>query len=561
MIAVLGVVLALSAGPASAEVRMSGFSVVPQSPLAGGHPNVTITQTLSYSSASDDVKDAFVRLAPGLLGNPQAAALCGPQQFAADGCPREAVVGSVVVNANVALLPGLLPTTPAPPVNGVVYNLRPAGSEPARLGFVLEAVGGLSKIFLQAPVALRNGPDGYGLESTFADQPRESAGLNVQIQKIALTLNGRAARGAFVRMPTACAPAISVTRANSYEAPAAVSQKSFAFTPTNCARLPFEASAEGSVGAPGLTERGDHPPVSTTLRFNPEHAALKRAEVVLPKAIAPGQAALTRSCLRPQANTGACPESSRVGTAIIDSPLQSRPVRGPVFLALNTPSPLPGLMVILPQPVGVRLDGVTELGSFGTRNVFPSNPDLPVRSFTLEFDSAPDSLLQLTRDLCDRKTDTNMDVTLVSHSGKRVELRQPLATPGCDPRARAAIRRRGARARLTARLSAAREGPAITSATLVLPKGLRRGTARPRLRAGGRRVRPRLKRRGLTVRFPGDGVRAASLSWPGLRAGRSLKRSVRVRVLLRDGREKATRLRVRARVRGKTTGEQGLEPR
>ena len=45
----------------------------------------------------------------------------------------------MVVNAKIALLPGLPPTVPAPPVNGVVYNLRPAGSEPARLGFVLEA--------------------------------------------------------------------------------------------------------------------------------------------------------------------------------------------------------------------------------------------------------------------------------------------------------------------------------------------------------------------------------------------------------------------------------------
>ncbi|HEX2415263.1 MAG TPA: hypothetical protein VHJ37_08615 [Thermoleophilaceae bacterium] len=551
VIAGLAAALALPAAPAGADVTMSDFRVQPQAPAAGGHPNVTITQALSYDSASDDVKDSFVRLAPGLLGNPQSAAACAASQFAADACPREAVVGSVVVNAKIALLPGLLPTVPAPPVNGVVYNLRPAGPEPARLGFVLEAAGGLSKIFLQAPVALRPGPDGYGLESTFADQPRESGGLNVQIERIALTLNGRASRGSFVRMPTACGPATSVTRANSYEAPSAASQKSFAFTPTNCAALPFAASAEGSVGAPGLTGDREHPPVTTTLRFNPEHAALKRAEVILPKTVAPSATALPRACLRPQANASACPESSRVGTAIIDSPLQARPVRGPVYLALNTPSALPGLMVILPPPVGVRLDGVTELGTFGTKNVFPSNPDLPVRSFTLQFDPGPDSLLQLTRDLCDRKTDTTMEVTLVSHSGKRLELREPLATPGCDPRARVSIRRRGRKARLVARLSAAREGPSITSASLVLPKSLRRGKLRPVVKSGRSRARPLVSRRRLTLPFPGAGVRSARVVWPGLKASRRLKRMARVRVVLKDGREKTTTLRVRARVRGK----------
>ena len=56
--------------------------------------------------------------------------------------------------------------------------MRPTGSEPARVGIVVEAAGGLSKLFLQAPVFVRPGPDGYGLESTFADQPR-NAGVPV----------------------------------------------------------------------------------------------------------------------------------------------------------------------------------------------------------------------------------------------------------------------------------------------------------------------------------------------------------------------------------------------
>ena len=141
---------------------------------------------------------------------------------------------------------------------------------------------------------------------------------------------------------SACGRATSVARANSYEAPSPGSQKSYAFTPTNCAALPFTGSAVGSVGAPGLTGRGDHPPVSTTLRFNPRHAALKRAEVLLPKSVAPSQRALARACTRPQANATACPESWRVGTAIVDSPLQARPVSGPVYLGFNPRPGCPG---------------------------------------------------------------------------------------------------------------------------------------------------------------------------------------------------------------------------
>jgi hypothetical protein len=416
---------------------------------------------------------------------------------------------------------------------------------------VLEAVGGLAKIFLQAPVELRPGPDGYALESTFADQPRESAGLNIQIQRIALTFNGSASRGPFMRMPTACAPLRAVSRVNSHDAPGAWSERSFALTPTNCEALPFSPTASGSVGAAGMTRATDHPPVTTTLRFDPEHAALRSAEVILPNAIAANPRGLRRACSREQANASACPDSSRVGTAIIDSPLQARPVRGPIYIALNTPAVLPGLLVMLPPPVGVRLDGTSDVTSAGLKNVFASNPDLPVRSFTLELDSGEDGLFQLTQNLCDERTDTTMDVSLIAHSGKRVSFRQPLATPGCDPLTRLAVRRNGRRAKLVARLQAAREGPAITSATLRLPKRLRRGKRAPSVFVGGSRIASSGRGRNVRVQFAGEGARSAVIVWRGLRASRKLRRTTAVTITMRDTRGKLTTLKPRADVRGK----------
>ena len=320
---------------------MTDFKVEPASKQGGGHPNATITQTFDYSSGSDSVKDAFVRLQPGLLGNPQSAAFCSQQQFAADDCPPGSVVGSVEVIAHAVLMPLLPLTNP-----GEVYNLTPTGDEPARVGIVVEAGGGLSKIFLQAPVYVRPGADGYGLESTFADQPDNSGGLDIQIEKISLTFNGQASKGPFMRMPTSCAQGTAVSRANSWEAMTTFSQRTFAITPTGCEKLGFDPTAEGSMGASGETDASEFPPVSTTLRFDPEEAALKRAEVILPLALGPNLPGAQRACLRPQADANACPDSSRVGTAIIDSPLQPRPVRGPVYVAFNTDAPLPGLVVM-----------------------------------------------------------------------------------------------------------------------------------------------------------------------------------------------------------------------
>jgi hypothetical protein len=538
-------VLVLLPAQASADVTMTDFKVEPASKQGGGHPDVTITQTFSYSNGSDSVKDAFLRLQPGLLGNPQNAAFCTQQQFTADGCPADSLVGSVVVDAKVLLLPITN--------NGKVYNLRPTGDEPARLGIVVEAGGGLSKIFLQAPVYVRPGADGYGLESTFADQPRDANGLALQITKIAVTLNGKASKGPFMRMPTSCAEGTSVSRANSWEAPATFSQREFKMTPTGCDSLPFTPTAEGSMGAPGVTKAHQFPPVSTTLKFDPEQAALKRAEVILPLSLGPNLPGAQRACPRAQADASNCPESSRVGTAIIDSPLQATPVRGPVYVAFNTANALPGLIVLLPAPVSVRLDGLVEPIIEGTRNTFASNPDLPVRSFTLAFDGGrPDAALVLTQDLCAEGTDLTMSVKLVAHNGKQSAFEQELATPGCDPQAKVSVRRRGKLATLVARVTAARGGPGVTGITLRLPKALRRGKPDATVLANGRRLQPlRTGKRRVTLPFAGDGVRSAKVVWRGLRTSRKLKRITLIRLSLKDSRNHTTTLNKHVRVRGK----------
>ena len=548
---VLGIALSAAlTAPAAADVTLTGFKVEPASKQGGGHPNVTITQAFSYTNATDSVKDAFVRLQPGLLGNPQAAAFCSPQQFSADGCPAESKIGRVSVDATAYPLP----ITPIDVTNpGTVYNLRPTGDEPARVGVVVEGGGGglLPKIFLQAPVYVRPGSDGYGLESTFANQPNQAGGIPIQIKKVALTFNDQASKGPFMRMPTSCAEGTSLSRANSWEAQNVFSQRTSLMTPTGCDSLGFSPTAEGSMGAPGVTHVGDFPPVSTTLRFDPEQAALKRAEVILPLALGPNLAGAQRACPRELADTSNCPDSSRVGTAIIDSPLQAQPVRGPVYVAFNTDNPLPGIIVILPPPVGVRLDGLVESGTFGTKNTFASNPDLPVRSFTLEFDgNRPDAALTLNQDLCADKTDRTMEVHLVAHNGKEVSFSQELATPGCDPRAKILIRRKGRRATLVARLRAAREGPGITQFALRLPKALRPGRIRPIVFADGKLMRPVTRRRLVTMPFPGE-VRNATVAWRGLRASRRLHRTALVRVSIEDGRDHTTTLSKRVRVRGK----------
>jgi hypothetical protein len=164
LLPVLLAVLVLPA-PALAGVTLTEFKVEPSNLQAGGHPSVKITQGFSYTGGTDDARDTFVRPAPGLLGNPQSAALCtGEQMRASAGCPAEAKVGSVVVTARLIDPILHLPLT-AVTVPETVFNLRPTGGEPARLGLALQALEGLTRSYLEAPGRLRPGADGIGLET------------------------------------------------------------------------------------------------------------------------------------------------------------------------------------------------------------------------------------------------------------------------------------------------------------------------------------------------------------------------------------------------------------
>ena len=545
--------LALPAA-ASAAVTLDQFTVTPASTRAGSHPDVTIFQHLSLSSTDDDAKDTFVRLAPGLLGNPQSAPLCTSATLRSDaGCPAAAKVGTVQVTATIHLAPPLISLADQV-IDGTVYNLRPTGAEPARLGLRLQPFAlpaplpNLPPVYLESPVYLRPGPDGIGLESVFADQPREQSGLNIQITSVRLTLLGKASRGTFMRMPTSCGTATSLGRVNSYNAPATFSERTSSFTPVGCDTLGFSPTAEGSLGSPSTTRRGSIPPLSTTLKFDPEEAALKTAEVTLPPSIGANVKALQRTCPRVQADANACPESSRVGTAIIDSPLQAEPVEGPVYLAFNTNAALPGLIVKLPPPVDLRVDGVITPTPTGLRNTFDGNPDLPLRSFTLSFDGGASGPIELSKDLCDESTDTSIAVRLTSHSGKQRSFKQELATPGCDPIAKVSVRKRKRGYTLATVLTAARRGPNLTKAKVSLPKALRRGRWAPRLLIDGKKVKAGHPRRAISP-HPAGGARRIKVVWTGLRRakGKKLRRTVVVPIAMMDARGKATTLRLRVK--------------
>ena len=86
-------------------------------------------------------------LPPGLAGDPFATPRCSEADYRADACPAATRVGSVAATATAVIVPPLV--TLKQDVTGDLYNLAPAGAEPARLGAVLRPTGGLlGKLFV-----------------------------------------------------------------------------------------------------------------------------------------------------------------------------------------------------------------------------------------------------------------------------------------------------------------------------------------------------------------------------------------------------------------------------
>ena len=213
------------------------------------------------------------------------------------------------------------------------------------------------------------------------------------------------------------------------------------------------------MGAPGVTDAHEFPPVSTTLKFDPEEAALRRAEVILPLV---ARAEPARSAARVPARPGGREQLPReLARGHRDHRLAAagqRRCAAPSTSPSTPRTPLPGLMVLLPRAGrrAARRPGRADHPG-DPRNTFASNPDLPVRSFTLAFDGGrPDAALILTQDLCAEGSDLTMSVKLVAHNGKESRVRAGAGHAGLRP-AREGL---GAAARQARHARCARDGGA-----------------------------------------------------------------------------------------------------
>ncbi len=388
-------------------------------------------------------KDLRFDLPAGLVGNPTPLPQCSTYVFTESGsnssgnsppCATDTVVGVATTILNAVGSGEHAPFVGTVPL----YNLVPAHGEPARFGFLVDKVfpvildtsvrtGGDYGVVVTVP----NIPQVAGLigsEVTFwgaPTDPRHDTSRGVQC----LEENGRKyisteqeeacpvnEKQPFLIMPTSCSgvprttlEADSWAQAGQFTAPKEYTfqnEEGEALPFDGCNRLSFEPSVnvtpDGQQGSTptGLTV-GVHVPQESELNPNGlADSTVKDTTVTLPTGVAlnPAGADGLSSCSEAQVGLQspaaiACPESSKVGTVEISTPLVPEPLVGAAYLASQDANPFGSLValyiVVEDKTAGVLVKVAGEVKPDPVTgqlvSTFDDTPQLPFEDLKVHF--------------------------------------------------------------------------------------------------------------------------------------------------------------------------------
>jgi hypothetical protein len=435
-----------SAQAAASDYGIEAVSASRSTSLAGGHPDFTTTiaiKTDPASPAAEDgskepyaaTRDLSVALPPGMTGNPNAVAQCTRVQFStaitSGECPRDSQIGITVLRLGFSH-----------PFVEPVYSLEaPGGESVAQIGFYAYNV----PVILD--VALRSDSD-YGLTASgsgFQSQPKLASatttlwgvpadhGHDTERQTALEVLNsggavtsspprpsGMAALG-FLNNPSSCGPPQKVTfSVHSYPDPSKlVSAEASMPRTTGCESLEFAPT----ISLAPTTKEADSPSgMDVELGIDQANisqptgqapAELKKAVVTLPVGMSLNPAAakglggcseaqvglISEAPIQFKRGPSACPDSSKVGTARIVTPVLDEPIEGSLYVARQGENPfhslLAGYLVAQGGGATIKLAGRFDLNpdTGQITATFDDNPQQPFSDLQLHFKSGENGVL------------------------------------------------------------------------------------------------------------------------------------------------------------------------
>jgi hypothetical protein len=393
---------------------------------AGSHPyEYKLSFAMNRDSKGDPegaLRDLVVDLPAGMLANSQAVPRCSGADFEGQtpSCPANTQVG--VVRIDIA---GLGPTV------SPVYNLTPPLGVAGRVGFSALGDNGFEE------ASLRTGGD-YGITLSDITVPHMAiTSITETIWGVPADAGHDGERGnclegggscptdtapaPFLTLPTSCTgPLRTTVSVDSIEEPGVFQSESALSlgeggTPeglNSCERPPFDptitAQPETTVAD---SPTGLHVDIHMPQDEDPEGLAsanMGDAVVTLPAGVVVDASAADGlgACGPEQVDLkgsgpAQCPDSAKIGTAMLNTPLLDHPLAGAVYLAKQGENPFGSLLALyiaVDDPLSgvvVKLAGEVDADPVTgqLKASFLNNPQLPLEDFDLDFFGGPRAVL------------------------------------------------------------------------------------------------------------------------------------------------------------------------
>ncbi|HEV2998378.1 MAG TPA: hypothetical protein VGX16_04680, partial [Solirubrobacteraceae bacterium] len=401
-------------------------------------PPFSLTQSTSSSNTGAGAFDQFglnlvrangnqyleqvkTTLPAGVLGAIPSVTLCGEPQAAQGTCSSTSQVGVATVGMGAG---------PELTLTGPVYLTGPYRGAPFGLSIPIDAS--------------RVGPFDYGTivtRGTVEVDPYTSrltvnttlptivGGVPLRMRKIQILMN----REGFLFNPTNCGVlATETTLTSTLRATQGISTP---FQASGCSALPFKPTLTASTGS--RVSKANGASIQVAISQPARQANIKSVLTFLPKALPSRLTTIQGACLDTLFNAGndppgACPEHSRVGGAVIKTPVIGEPLTGPAYLVSHGGAAFPDLDLIL-KGGGVRviLVGHIDISSAGiTSTDFAALPDVPVTGFSLNLPIGPNSALTGTGNFCSKSL--AMPTEIEAQNGAKIKQSTPIVVTGCS---------------------------------------------------------------------------------------------------------------------------------
>ncbi len=399
-----------------------GFAAGTTNVQAGGYS--PLTMTMDRPDADQPLGKLSIVFPPGVSAGLEGVKLCEEPQAAEGKCGAESQIGTLTASAG-------LGGNPYPVETGKVYITGPYKGDPFGVVIVVPAIAGPFNLGTEV-VRAKIDVDPTDAHLTVVSDPFPTIleGIPLELQHINVTIN----RPGFVFNPTNCEPMKIVGEVESIEG--AKADVSTPFQVTNCAALSFKPEFNVSTSAKTSRIDGATLHVNLTLPNAPRgtQANVAKVKVSLPKQLPSPLKTLQKACTEKVFvdNPSNCPVASRVGEALVSTPVLEGGLSGPAYFVSYGGAKYPELILVLTGEDGVtvQVHGETFISKQGiTSATFNTVPDVPFSGFELTLPQREDPAITANGNLC--KGTLIMPTEFVGQNGVKITQNTKIAVTGC----------------------------------------------------------------------------------------------------------------------------------